>query len=72
MSERRAEAKCPICARAVASDAASFPFCTPRCKLVDLGNWIDGRYAIPGASAADGPLVESDIDVPEDSGTPRA
>lgn len=64
--------KCPICRRAVASDAPSFPFCTGRCKLIDLGNWIDGRYAIPGASAEDGPLVESDIEVPDRGETPQA
>jgi endogenous inhibitor of DNA gyrase (YacG/DUF329 family) len=25
------------------------PFCSKRCKLIDLGLWIDERYAIPGA-----------------------
>jgi hypothetical protein len=24
------------------------PFCSERCKLLDLANWADGRYAIPG------------------------
>ena len=24
------------------------PFCTERCKLLDLRNWIDGRYSVPG------------------------
>ena len=44
--------KCPTCGRGfeVASldDLPSFPFCSDRCKLVDLGRWIDGAYAIPG------------------------
>ena len=43
--------KCPICRKPfeVASlDAAPwFPFCSERCKLVDLGRWIDGEYSIP-------------------------
>ncbi len=26
----------------------SFPFCSPACKLVDLGRWLDGSYRIPG------------------------
>ena len=32
------------------------PFCSERCKLLDLRNWVDGRYRIPGedALAADG------------------
>lgn len=37
---------CPICSQPVASDASSRPFCTPRCKWVDLGRWFDGTYAI--------------------------
>ncbi len=44
--------KCPICSRqfqvAKLDDLPSFPFCSDRCKLVDLGRWIDGSYAIPG------------------------
>ena len=24
------------------------PFCSERCKLLDLGNWMDGRYRVPG------------------------
>ena len=24
------------------------PFCSERCKLFDLENWLDGRYRIPG------------------------
>ena len=23
------------------------PFCSSRCKLIDLGNWIDGSYRLP-------------------------
>ncbi len=44
--------RCPICRKpyavAILSDLPSFPFCSDRCKLVDLGRWIDGAYAIPG------------------------
>lgn len=27
------------------------PFCSERCKLIDLGNWADGRYALPAGEA---------------------
>jgi endogenous inhibitor of DNA gyrase (YacG/DUF329 family) len=27
---------------------SAFPFCSPACKLVDLGRWLDGDYRIPG------------------------
>ena len=25
------------------------PFCSERCRLIDLGNWASGKYVIPGA-----------------------
>jgi endogenous inhibitor of DNA gyrase (YacG/DUF329 family) len=46
--------RCPICSRPIAiasmDDLPSFPFCSDRCKLIDLGRWIDGAYAIPAAA----------------------
>jgi endogenous inhibitor of DNA gyrase (YacG/DUF329 family) len=29
-------------------ESQDFPFCSERCKLADLGKWLDGDYAIPG------------------------
>jgi endogenous inhibitor of DNA gyrase (YacG/DUF329 family) len=47
---------CPICSKAyqitTLDQLPSFPFCSDRCRLVDLGRWVDGRYAIPVAPAA--------------------
>ncbi|MCA9593940.1 MAG: DNA gyrase inhibitor YacG [Myxococcales bacterium] len=48
---------CPICKKTIsdAPDDWEFrPFCSSRCKLVDLSNWLDERYRIPG------PLVDED------------
>lgn len=67
-----AHAKCPTCKREVATDAPAFPFCNARCKLVDLGNWLDGKYVIPGPPATEGAFFESDVDVPDDPKVPRA
>lgn len=41
---------CPICKKTAASrpENDSFPFCSERCKLVDLGKWVLGEYRIPG------------------------
>ncbi len=51
------QGRCPTCARtyqiAVLADLSSFPFCSDRCRLIDLGRWIDGAYAIPGPAARD-------------------
>jgi hypothetical protein len=40
------------------------PFCSKRCKLVDLGRWFDGSYAVPGEPASDEDLA-SDLQEPE-------
>jgi endogenous inhibitor of DNA gyrase (YacG/DUF329 family) len=32
------------------------PFCSERCRLIDLGAWIDEKHAIPGEPVSpDGP-----------------
>ena len=37
---------CPQCKKLVQPDGKAFPFCSERCRLLDLGNWLDGRYRI--------------------------
>lgn len=37
---------CPVCGR-VPPDARFRPFCSARCRQVDLGRWLSGDYAIP-------------------------
>jgi endogenous inhibitor of DNA gyrase (YacG/DUF329 family) len=41
--------KCPICKNKVKPGDPDFPFCSERCRLLDLGNWASGKYVIPGA-----------------------
>lgn len=45
-----AAVKCPHCGRPVPwSDASAYkPFCSERCRMIDLGDWLDERHAIPG------------------------
>ena len=38
--------KCPICRKVVPSSSAYLPFCSERCKLIDLGNWASEKYVI--------------------------
>ncbi len=38
--------KCPICKKEVSLDAENLPFCSERCKLIDLGNWASEKYVI--------------------------
>ncbi len=37
---------CPICHKEVAREHPEFPFCSERCRLIDLGNWALGKYVI--------------------------
>jgi endogenous inhibitor of DNA gyrase (YacG/DUF329 family) len=47
----KAEIKCPQCSKPVAwQDNPDRPFCSERCRLVDLGRWADESYRIAGKS----------------------
>jgi endogenous inhibitor of DNA gyrase (YacG/DUF329 family) len=39
---------CPICKTPSPPEALAHPFCSERCRLIDLGQWLGGRYRIPG------------------------
>ena len=52
--------KCPICKKEVALDAPEFPFCSERCRIIDLGNWASEKYVIP--TPADRPGTEEEDD----------
>ena len=43
--------KCPICGKPVEwKDNPFRPFCSERCKLLDLGRWVSEEYSVPGPS----------------------
>jgi hypothetical protein len=51
--------QCPICKKPVDENeigkpGSTFPFCSDRCRLIDLGRWLSGKYQIPS--------IESDAD----------
>ena len=54
-------ADCPICGKPVAE--AFKPFCSKRCADIDLGRWLKGGYAIPGAPVGpQAPETQREID----------
>jgi endogenous inhibitor of DNA gyrase (YacG/DUF329 family) len=68
--------KCPICKKQVDATSAGkpgsfFPFCSDRCKLVDLGRWLDGAYQIPIDTHDDEAQDEAKIDPLIDRKSPR-
>jgi endogenous inhibitor of DNA gyrase (YacG/DUF329 family) len=51
-SSRAAAAKpCPICGKP--STEQSRPFCSDRCKDVDLNRWLSGSYVVPARADED-------------------
>ena len=42
----RATVRCPICKKEVSFDNPDMPFCSDRCRVLDLGNWASQRYVI--------------------------
>lgn len=44
--------KCPVCNKYVGwRDNPSRPFCSERCRNVDLGKWFDEDYRVAGEAA---------------------
>jgi endogenous inhibitor of DNA gyrase (YacG/DUF329 family) len=44
------------------TDWPEFPFCSPRCRLIDLGRWLGGEYRLPSPTAEDRPAEDDDHD----------
>ena len=42
---------CPICGKPISKD--NRPFCSSRCKTIDLGRWLDGNYRLPSEDEPD-------------------
>ena len=57
---------CPICdaqlAVAATTESPLFPFCSKRCKQIDLLRWTEGRYAIADSLTPDRLVEELGID----------
>jgi len=60
------EHQCPVChktfktcAQDPMTETPFFPFCSQRCKLIDLGAWLDADYRITSESQSDKPSQSS-------------
>lgn len=45
-SSQEGTTRCPICKKMVKESVEQYPFCSTRCKQVDLGRWVDESYKI--------------------------
>ncbi len=57
---------CPTCGRGIAWNDTfpERPFCSDRCRLVDLGAWLNGERAIPGEPALEPGHPEQGLERP--------
>jgi len=44
--KRTTSLRCPTCRKIVLRSEPEFPFCSERCRLIDLGKWASGGYVI--------------------------
>ena len=51
--------RCPTCKQRVKPDTPDFPFCSERCRLIDLGKWASGEYVISS------PVTDAEESVPD-------
>ncbi|MEP6742590.1 MAG: DNA gyrase inhibitor YacG [bacterium] len=60
---------CPSCNKPVEWEGNPFrPFCSERCKLIDLGRWVDEEYRVPGREV---PMKDAE-NVEDDSESARS
>lgn len=45
--KRSPKLRCPICKKPATAGTPDFPFCSDRCRSIDLGKWATGAYVIP-------------------------
>lgn len=65
--QRSLKLRCPICKKPVKNGDPEFPFCSPRCRTIDLGKWASGGYVISSpVRDADEPIREIQPEDPED------
>lgn len=52
--------KCPVCGKNVEWKEANVyrPFCSERCKQIDLGAWADEQYKVPASEDDDNDMEE--------------
>ena len=62
----RGTVRCPSCRREVPWEGNPHrPFCSERCRVVDLGNWAAERYRIPDENSDPGEATNDEENPPE-------
>jgi endogenous inhibitor of DNA gyrase (YacG/DUF329 family) len=60
--------KCPICKKPVKAGTPDVPFCSERCRKIDLGKWASGAYVIASpATDEEEPIRDADLEDPDET-----
>lgn len=57
-SESTSESRCPVCRGRTEASSPTFPFCSSRCRMADLGRWFGGAYRVSRPIESDEELSE--------------
>jgi uncharacterized protein len=57
--KRAVKLRCPICKKPAKATDPDFPFCSERCRLIDLGKWASGGYVISS------PVADAEEEIPD-------
>ncbi|TBR38146.1 DNA gyrase inhibitor YacG [Marinomonas agarivorans] len=68
-NSRQSKIACPTCQKQIiwSPENRFRPFCSERCKLIDLGEWAAGTYAIPQKHSEEDEVFSSMIEETQDS-----
>jgi len=55
VSKKQKILRCPTCRTVVTAKGENFPFCSDRCRAIDLGKWASGAYKISS------PIVDPEV-----------
>jgi uncharacterized protein len=65
--KRALKLHCPVCKKVVKASDTEFPFCSDRCRTIDLGRWASGGYVISSpVSDAEESIRDALPESPED------
>jgi endogenous inhibitor of DNA gyrase (YacG/DUF329 family) len=63
--------RCPTCRKIVLLAEPEFPFCSARCRLIDLGKWASGGYVISSPIHEADQFGDADYTIPNSPAAQR-
>jgi len=58
--KRAIKLRCATCKKPVKPGASDFPFCSERCRTIDLGKWASGAYVISSPITDQSDAIDGD------------